>query len=267
MSYPNTVSSLPGTLGTDWWYLVKPHRSVSGDTNGLKATIPFRTTYANHIPFLTQVFYYTATITSSWGSFSRVFHLQHPEYPSLYASGFKMEATGNSGGTTAYGTMFSDVRIEVEFTNPPYGFAGDTAFSTWEVDQGSTYTTHPGRKFKFGSGEPLDQDAGTFAVLNSYVLTIFNAPVLNDSVMDTLSGRVNNASFMGRAAGSLLFGGCKSTFQNNLGGTVSYQKSLSFTYRSYSWNQAFRSDGVLDTPTDPAGNGLYNTGTFTDLFN
>jgi hypothetical protein len=265
MSYPNTVASLPGVMGTDWSYLVNPHRTAQGDVNTLFATVGFRTTYANHSNFFNQVFNATYTIPSTYGSITRVFRMQHPEYPTFYASAFRLELTGNASGS-AVSQMFSDVKFSIDFSTVPYGIAGATPFSAWNIDQGSIYTTQPGRKFAFPSNEPLDQDAGQWAVLNSYTFTLYNCPIINDSAIDICAGCVNNAAFQGRPAGTLLFGGCRSSIQTNVGGAISYQMDLSFTYRSYPWNMAYKANGVLDFPLDPSGNPPYNTADFTTLF-
>lgn len=266
MAYPNTVANLPGVMGTDWSYLTKPHRNGTGDINTLQTFITFVTSYANHVNFINTIFGFTQTIGSSYGSITRVFRLQHPEYSNFYATAFQFELTGfNTGGASIF-QQYSHVRITVTFETLPYGIAGNTPFSTWNIKQGAVYTTAPGRKFGFASGEPLDQEAGAFSTLNSYILTLYNLPILNDSAIDNCAGCINNAGFQGRPAKQLLFNGCDSNIQNNVGGAITYQQSLSFTYRNYSWNQAYKANGTLDFPVDPSGNPPYSTADFTTLF-
>jgi hypothetical protein len=259
----STVADLP----TPWSYLYAPQLRVSGDRGGWRSTLAFRCTFANLANFATIIGGAPQTITTTWGSISRIVSLQHPLYPALWADRVQCEATGTASTTsTALADLYTDARVFVDFGTIPYPVTGDSAYMTWEVDQGAVYTTQPGRKFKFASGEPLDQDAGAWSVQNTYILTLYQCPSQGDANIDLLSGKLNNATFFGRPANSLLFGGCKSIYEVSVAGVVRYTKSYVFTYRSYSWNQAYKRDGTLDTPVDPAGNAPYQTGDFNLLF-
>jgi hypothetical protein len=242
----STVADLP----TPWSYLYAPQLRVTGDRGGWRSTLAFRCTFANLANFATIIGGAPQTITTTWGSISRIVSLQHPLYPALWAERVQCETTGTASTTsTALADLYTDARVFVDFGSIPYPVTGDSAYMTWEVDQGAVYTTQPGRKFKFASGEPLDQDAGAWSVQNSYILTLYQCPSQGDANIDLLSGKVNNATFFGRPAG-----------------VVRYTKSYVFTYRSYSWNEAYKRDGTIAAITDPAGNPPYDSGDFNLLF-
>jgi hypothetical protein len=263
MSYANTVASLPGT----WKYLRNrwAPKTLNNDGTGWVAQIGFSTTYANLVPFVLAIAGSNQTITTSFGSMVRVQRLQHPEYTGLYAVRVRTEATGESSGP-GVDQMYSMVKVLVEFSTMPFGTSGDSAFMTWETTQSSQYTTLPGKKYKFSTGEPLDQEVGVPANLNTYVLTLFNCPTLDDATIDTvMASPVNSATFRGKPAGSLMFGGCQSVYQTSVGGVVTFQKSFSFTYRSYDWNAAYKHDGTLGFPLDPANNPPFATCDFNTL--
>lgn len=262
----NTIASLPGTYGVDWQFLRKPEMTLDDDgQGGYTSTVGFSTVFSNLAAFVTSIAGTSQPITTSFGTIHRVVQMQHPMFSGLYAKKIRCVATGEPTGTTTYDQMYSQAKVYVEFGSVYYGITGDQAFMSIEMDKGATYTTQSGRKFKFPGGEPIDQDAGQWAVVNNYSLTLYQVPTFNDSVMNAASGCVNDDVWFGNAAGLVLFGGCKAVQQRSVGGILTYQYSVSFAVRSYPWNQCFNRAGVLGTPLDPAGNPQYNTYTFNNL--
>lgn len=264
-TYPNTVATLPGT----WSYLYRSPLRVGGSADGWNGQVTFDTTFANMGAFCSAVAGQVTTVTSAYGGLARILPLQHPLFSNLYATSLEAEAYGTPSATSqALGDLWSNARIAVNFESPKYLIAGDAPFLTFEIDRGSVYTTIPGRKFRFTNGEPIDQNAGTFAVQNAYILTSYQCSAQHDDLIDLVAAApLNDAPFFGKPAGTLLFGGVRSMLQVSMGGVILYQKSYSFLYRSTPWNQAYRRDSVLDTPVDPAGFPEYGTSDFSTLLN
>jgi hypothetical protein len=254
-----TVADLPGR----WTYLRKPPLRLTAQGDGYQSSLAFETDFSNLSNFILTVGGTANTITATWGSLSRITPLQHPLFPSLLAFEVDAEACGEASTTSStLANMWSRVRLNINFRSVPYDQTGDQAYMTIEEDVGSTYTTFPGRKLAFTDGEPIDQDAGTFVGTKNYQVTVYQAPSLDSSVTDALIGKINNATFLGFAAESLLFGGVRSSYERSVGGLVRYQKTFTFAYQSHSWNQAYKKNGTLGTVVDPAGNNLYSTGNF-----
>lgn len=263
-----TIADLPGVRGTDWDFLRSPEMTLDDNgQGGYISSVAFWTNFSQLATFVTKIAGTSQTITTSWGSFLRVVPMQHPLFSGLLARRVKCKATGEHSGTSTYNQMYSRAKVIVDFESVLYGTTGDQAYMSLEVEKGATYTTQPGRKFAFSSGEPIDQDAGAWAVTNNYVITLFQCPQLHDDYIDLAAGKINNATFLGRPAGTMLFGGCRGMQTISTGGVITYQRSLSFAYRSYSWNQAYNRAGTLDTPLDPAGNPQYANYDFNNLFN
>lgn len=262
VTYP-TAAGLPGR----WSYLYIEPMKLMGDNTGFTSTVTFETDFSNLADFVTYMGGVSQAITAGANTFNRILPMQHPLYSSLYLTKVDCEAFGDASETSeALIDLWARAKVRAEYKTPPYNVTGSDAYMQWQVDQGSVYTTAPGRKFAFSDGEPIDQDAGGFATLNQYSLTLHQCPNLNDTAIDLLTNTFNNDVYRGRPAGSLLFGGCKSNFDTSIGGVTRYTRVLMFTYRAYHWNQVFKRSGVLDTPLDPAGNPLYQPGDFTQLF-
>lgn len=257
-----TVADLPGR----WTYKYRPQLAGSGDPDGWKTRLAFETDFSNLSAFVGVVAGKVTKLSTSYGGMARVVTLQHPLFNNLWANAVAFEATGsNAKIDSTLANMYSRAVVTVDFISVKYPVAGDSAYLSWDIDQGAQYTTVPGRQFAFPTGEPVDQDAGVWAVRNSYALTLYQCPTLGDDVIDELSGTVNLNPFMGKPAGQLLFGGCKSNYSISMAGVTQIQKTLAFAYQSYPWNQAMRRDGVLDTPLDPNGDPMYELEDFNKL--
>lgn len=255
----NTVADLPGR----WSYLYKPQMKLTAQSGGYESTLAFETDFSNLSPFVLAVAGTSQVITTTWGSMSRVVPLQHPLFPGLYADQVECEAFGAASDSSEnLADLWSHVKVYVRFRSVSYGSDGDQAYMSIEEDKGATYTTIPGRKFAFPSGEPIDQEAGAFSSVKNYVITLYQCPDLNNTATDALMGKVNSAAFFDWPAGQLLFGGGRSIFERSVGGQVRYQKSYTLAYRSHPWNQVFKKNGTLDTPVDPAGNPQYESADF-----
>lgn len=254
-----TVADLPGT----WSYLYKPQMTLSAMSGGYESVLAFLTDFANLSDFVLAVAGTAQTITTTWGTMSRIVPLQHPLFPGLYADEVNCRAFGAASESSEdLIDLWSHAEVQVKFRSVRYGADGDQAYMTIEEDKGGMYTTIPGRKFAFPSGEPIDQEAGAFSTTKNYMLTLYQCPDLDSSATDAIQSCVNDDVFLGFPAGQLLFGGQRSIFERSVGGVVRYTKTYTLAYRDYPWNQAYQKNGTKATPVDPAGNPQYASADF-----
>jgi hypothetical protein len=259
--------SLIAQLPQPWSYKYRSPPSLANDGTLWTATITFITTQANLVPFVEVLAGLPPTvINTSFGTMTRIIPLQHPLYNWCYAKRVRCEAFGTpSPSSQALQDLHSHMNVTVEFESYPFGTAGDQAFMQLDVGGGSKYVTIPGRKLKFPSGEVIGQEAGVTVVETAYTLSLFQCPSLNDSVVQPLTGKINNAAFFGKPAGQMRFDTWESSQEVAVGGVVTFKRSLKLTYQDHHWNQFFKQDGTLDTPTDPAGNPAYQLTDFSVL--
>lgn len=257
-----TVNDLPG----DWKYLYDPAPTLEADGEAWTASLSFVTPQYNVIPFVSLLSGVTESVPYSGGSVDRIVTLQHPLYNWLWSTSFSCEAFGEASQTsTALEDLHSHAKINVDFRSTNYPTGGSEPYLTWETRGTSLYATIPGRKMKFTGGEVLGQDAGFFISQVSYVLTLYQAPQLNDEYINGFLNTVNNATFRGIPAGQLRFDTWGSSFEIIGGGGLRWTKQLVFTRQSHSWNQYYTSAGVLETALDPASNPTYPSSNFALL--
>ena len=254
-----TVADLPGR----WTYLRNPPMKLQTVNGGYESALGFETDFSNLSDFVLAIAGTSQVITTTWGSMTRVVPLQHPLFSGLLANHVSLDACGTASTTsTALADLWSRAKVYVNFRSVLYGTTGDQAYMSIEEDSGAEYTTIPGRKFAFPSGEPIDQEAGRFAAVKNYIINLYQCPDMNSSATDALMGKVNSVAFNGWPAGQLLFGRVRSVQERSVGGVTRYQKSITMAYREYPWNQAYTKSGTLATPVDPAGNPQYASADF-----
>lgn len=273
----STVAQLPGTMGVDWWYAYQPGQRVMGGDGGWRATVSFLCKNSILEAFLLTIAGTPVIQQTSYGSLRRIVPLQHPLYRLLWAQSVEAETFGTPSPTDrGLQALHSHARVNVEFGSVLYPtFAGgtgeqdDRAYMQWDIDQSSQATSIPGKKFKFvATSEPTDQDEIVYAALNHYTLALFQCPPLDDgrlAVIDDLAGTINDDVFFGKPAEQLMFNGCKSTQTVTVGGVTSTTMVLSFTYRSYSWNQVYDRTGTLGYVEDTTGQEIYDIKDFNLL--
>lgn len=256
------VADLPG----DWCYLYRPAPTLSADGTAWAARIVFATSQANVVPFVTVCAGVTESVTYSGGSVDRVVTLQHPLYDWLWSSAVSVEMFGEASATSqALEDLHSHARITVDFASRTYPTGGDEPYSSWEARGAGVYTTIPGRKMKFPSGEVLGQDAGVFDGQTQYTLTLYQTPGINDVFLDGYLNKLNSDTFKGKAPGSLLFNNWGASFEIGSGGVMQWTKQITITYKTHHWNQYYQSNGVLATATDPASNPTFASIAFGPL--
>lgn len=258
----STIADLPGA----WCYLYKPFPTLSADGTAWTARITFATSQANVIPFVTICAGVVESVPYSGGSVDRIVMLQHPLYNWLWSSAVSVEMFGEASAiSTALQDLHSHARITVDFRSTNYPTSGSAPYATWEAQGAGIYTTIPGRKMKFPSGEVLGQDAGVFDGQTQYSLTLYQSPGLNDVFLDGYLNKLNSDTFKGKPPGSLLFNNWSGTFEVGSGGVMQWTKRILVTYQTHHWNQYYQMNGVLATATDPSGNPTFNSIAFGPL--
>lgn len=258
----STIDDLPG----GWAYLYDPKPTLGADGQKWTASLSFLIPQSILIPFVEVIAGRPESVSYSGGSVDRIVMLQHPIYDWLWSSSFQCESFGEaSASSDELVDLHSHVKVHVQFSSPSYPTSGGEPYLTWETKSGGLYATIPNRKMKFSTGEVLGADAGVHYTQTAYVLTLYQCPTLNDAVLETFNGTINNAPFRGKPTGQLRFDSWGGSFQIGSGGVIQWTRQIMFTYQSHHWNKYFRTDGVLDTATDPAGNPTYGLADFTGI--
>lgn len=257
-----TVDNLPGS----WSYAYKPAPTFGADPSAWNARLVFYTDQSNLIPFVNVIAGQSESVTYSGGSTSRIVTLQHPVYNWMWSTGFSCEMFGEaSEDSTELVDLHSKAKITVDFSSPTYPTSGTDPYLTWETKGSGLYATIPNRKMRFSTGEVLGQDAGEHFTQTTYILTLYQCPGMGDALFNLYNNKLNNATFRSIPAGQLRFDTWSASFAIGSGGVMQWTKQIQMTYQDHHWNQYYRSDGVLDTATDPASNPTYGSADFSLL--
>lgn len=251
----STIANLPGR----WTILYDPPATLNADGTGYTATVAFETDWSNLAAFVGVVGGLKTSIPIGGGnSITRLVPLQHPMYSGLWANAVACEAFGTPSATlTDLAHLYNHVKVVVTFVSVPYGISGSQAYMQVRMKGSGVYTTIQGRKLVFPGGEVLGQDAGEFVGQQTYSITMYQCPQLNDSILNPLVNNVNSTTFLGYSAGYVLFNSWDGDFSIGIGGLQNYTITCNVTWQSHPWNQFYQSNGVLDTPVDPASNPVF----------
>jgi hypothetical protein len=163
--------------------------------------------------------------------------------------------------------------IQAEYRPAPMDFSGgenpnhqiDPAtpipWCTQELDHSSLAFTLTNSKLKYTSGPAgvIDQPTEVYVKfeipITIMTLTFHKLPYLPVGIIGDLSGRVNNATFLGKPAETVLFKGSKTNREWNTDGTVVQRVTLTFEARhaDHPWNS-------LPTASDPTFYPVAGTG-------
>jgi hypothetical protein len=171
--------------------------------------------------------------------------------------------------------------IQAEYRPAPMNFSGadntnhnidqstPLTWCTQELDHSSQSFTLPNSKLKFtATNDPTDVYVKFEIPIIIMTLTFHKMPYLPMGVVANLSGRVNNATFLGAPAETVLFKGAKTTREWNTDGTVVQKVMLTFERRhaDFPWNSLPSGDDVTFRPvTDKNGVKMYKTADLSPL--
>lgn len=150
--------------------------------------------------------------------------------------------------------------------NTPDGQAYE--FCTFEVDYSTESITIPKTSMKRAEGGVLWQNR-TIDVpwtvripTATIVCTVHKVPWLPTDAILGLQGRVNDRTFFGRPAGTILFDGARTRRSYSSDGTITQDIAEVYKYNEKGWNRVVRPDNmtIWDLVThngDPTGNTMY----------
>jgi hypothetical protein len=180
-------------------------------------------------------------------------------YP-MYSNGFFIDALYRVPPVPMYPQQDPENLIGIDPATP-------LLWASQELDFDNDFIILEKSSYKFAS----DGTTSTVPVrvelgITTMVITFHRVPYMPTSLIRSMRGQVNNAVFMGAAAGNVLFKGCRTKMDWNTDG--SYTKSIQciFQERTQAWNKVFRPDTLTwDTLQDGSGNGPYVAGNLSNL--
>jgi hypothetical protein len=212
----------------------------------------------------------------------------HPLSPNLYArSAVVVEGLGNPVlNADGYPDYDGGALVEVEYRSPPYDFAGGQnlnnqidpntplSWCTQEIDFSTTAYTSPNWTYHYASGPHSGSYINVHATfeipLTIMTLTFHKLPYMPMTAVRALRGKVNDATFLGAPAGTVLFKGAKINREPNPDGTIVQTVVLTFEERSsaHPWNSLPSADDPTFYPVEgPGGVKPYLTGDLSQLLN
>src|SRR5690348_1327381 len=113
-----TVADLPGR----WTYLRDPTMKLRTVNGGWESQLAFETDFSNLSAFVLAIAGTPQTITTTWGSMSRIVPLQHPLFSGLQAIQIDEDSCGTASTTsTALEDLYSHAKVYVNFRSVLYG--------------------------------------------------------------------------------------------------------------------------------------------------
>ena len=170
----------------------------------------------------------------------------HPQLYNCYCVGVEFEPAGIPTQGAAqitwtkckvwahYGTISYNwgPQMQIDPTTP-------FLWAEQEIDVGTEVVTVSGQKLKFAGGNPLDHDWGIRIAIVDFKITLFQVPYLPGGTILSKAGAINDSTYLGVAAGQLLFNGAQNRGQLMNNGIYVQNITYSFTARQYPWDYAY----------------------------
>lgn len=207
---------------------------------------------------------------------------QHPLSPNLFCVNARVvpASTPSLSGTGYPDFGHGSYVVEAEYRayTPQSGLLYDPTgagqidtttpilWCTQELDHDTEVVTFPNYSLQWLSdGKKTNAPAQTLICKTVMTLTFHRLPYMPTSLIRSLRGKTNNATFLGAAAGKVLFLGGKTVRDFNTDGTVTQRATLTFVERDHDWNDELRKPTVWDTLVDDVGNYRYSQGNLGSL--
>jgi len=176
----------------------------------------------------------------------------YPDYQILYAQEFSTQQIPVGGLSVGTNGMVAALlsRNTIVYRRLKYDLSGSNSLGEIHIQYGSesaiasrtiSVWTWADGKVVFPLDNPVIQTQT--AVLT---LTRYNLSALPTDLNFSLVGKVNNATFLGAAAGTLRYDGMADDKQISFVGVNAWSASFRFSWRSTGWNSLFKPTG--DTP-------------------
>lgn len=194
--------------------------------------------------------------------------LQLPDNLALFAQKFDWTAIGSPTGVCA--SVFSpETAYKYAWVGLQYSSLTYNPVTLYSVENrtGSQEITAPNYYYSFVSdGLKIDQAVGVNVPNQEFAITFHRVPYFDGSTFVSYQGTVNATTFLGYAAGTVLFNPTVSHYDAGIGvGTPIYEVTLSFTWRSIPWNYFLRPGGSWAAVQDPASNPPFASSEFNNL--
>ena len=198
-----------------------------------------------------------ATVTGGpGGTVVRISPHQHPLSPNLYCQSAEVvEGVGKPlTNVNGYPSYAEGAIIRAEYRAPRYDIVSNPnnsfdpsptspiTYATQELDFGTETYTIANNQYLFSSGPEVGKLLGIPAriqiPLTTMVLTFERLPYIPMVAARAKRGRVNSSTFLGAAAGLVLFEGCRSSRSFNTDGSIVQSIQMVFKERDAAnpWN-------------------------------
>lgn len=169
---------------------------------------------------------------------------------SMYARNVSIQGVGLPFQGTS-NIAFPQAIITVTYGNFPWTFQGidfnqldpthSYIFAEQHIDFSAEYITVPAGQGAYAGGNPLNQDWGFLSPLAEMTITLKQVPYLPaQATLAALQAPINNAPYLGVAAGYLMFGGGQDSRTKASDGTQTSDYTLQFKYRPIAqWDRVF----------------------------
>lgn len=189
----------------------------------------------------------------------------------VYSAGFMARCTYRAPAFTPYQEQDPGNQHQIDPTAAPI------LWCTQELEFDTETIVHDQHKYvwEIVGADPNGLNGKTTEIpvtvklgVTTMTLTYHQLPYLPMSSVRSLRNKVNNATFLGVAAGKLLFLGGKSTREQNTQGDIVQRVTLVFKERDEDWRAFLRKDLVLWAKIkDSSGNYVLSAADFTPLAN
>lgn len=191
--------------------------------------------------------------------------MPYPEISTMYANRIEIEPKGPPTQGT-HQLQYPQCIVWCYYQCLPWSFSGldDPSgqnslgayiYAEQQMDSSVEWVSVPGRYTKFATGgKPTGSDYGFRLAIVEMLITIHRMPYLPSTQVLSLSGYINNQTFLGVKAGYLLFNGTRTHQTRSTDGTINTDVTYSFSARSQRWDYAYNPakpgwDQVLDSAT------------------
>lgn len=219
------------------------------DLRGLTSRKGFLCNWADRYTVAIGLLGYSST-TGVGGTVSLVAPSRHPQLNNCFCNGVEFEGVGTPSQGSAQlafpkckvWAIYGSLNFQWGESNPFMNIDPGTQFvyAEQEIDVGCEVITIPGRFLKFSGTTKLLADSYALRIgLVDLKITLHRVPYLPGQLILANAGAINNATYLGVAAGYLLFNGAQNRGQFGSDGTFTQSITYSFTYRTQPWDYSY----------------------------
>lgn len=178
-------------------------------------------------------------------SYTRNVPLQFFDEDNCYA--YDLEITGDGPSSlpsNGYGIQYTWAIATVKFRTPPWRIDGPTPLCQRSAETSADMVTRPGTAYKFPSDSLLlPHPVAVRIATTEFTITFFQLTDYNDTLYESLAGKVNSATFLGKSVGTVQYVGPTYQGTTYLGNTANATVTHRFRWRSVDHRIIMRPDG------------------------